>query len=61
VELSIKLGNSAQSLNDLENYVTDVAVLANFPMMRALSACLIAKHRWYCLHTSTTRSPNANR
>lgn len=30
VELSIKLGNSAQSLADLENYVTDVAVLANF-------------------------------
>jgi DNA-binding transcriptional LysR family regulator len=26
VELSIKLGNSAQSLADLENYVTDVAV-----------------------------------
>lgn len=30
VELSIKLGNSAQSLADLENYVTDVAVLASF-------------------------------
>jgi aminoethylphosphonate catabolism LysR family transcriptional regulator len=30
VELSIKLGNSAQSLADLENYVTDVAVLATF-------------------------------
>lgn len=30
VELSIKLGNSAQSLADLENFVTDVAVLANF-------------------------------
>ncbi|QNB07757.1 LysR family transcriptional regulator [Herbaspirillum frisingense] len=29
VELSIKLGNSAQSLADLENYVTDVAVLAS--------------------------------
>lgn len=30
VELSIKLGNSKQSLADLENYVTDVAVLASF-------------------------------
>ncbi|EIJ47840.1 LysR family transcription regulator protein [Herbaspirillum sp. GW103] len=30
VELSIKLGNSAQSLADLANYVTDVAVLASF-------------------------------
>lgn len=30
VELSIKLGNSAQMLADLENYVTDVAVLASF-------------------------------
>ncbi|ALU89881.1 LysR substrate-binding domain-containing protein [Herbaspirillum rubrisubalbicans] len=30
VELSIKLGNSAQTLADLENYVTDVAVLASF-------------------------------
>ncbi|ADJ64119.1 LysR family transcriptional regulator [Herbaspirillum seropedicae] len=30
VELSIRLGNSAQTLADLENYVTDVAVLASF-------------------------------
>ncbi|EJN00336.1 LysR substrate-binding domain-containing protein [Herbaspirillum sp. YR522] len=30
VELSIKLGNSAQSLADLESYTTDVAVLASF-------------------------------
>lgn len=30
VELSIRLGNSKQSLADLENYVTDVAVLASF-------------------------------
>ena len=30
VELSIRLGNSAETLADLENYVTDVAVLASF-------------------------------
>ena len=30
VELSIRLGNSAQTLADLENYVTGVAVLASF-------------------------------
>jgi aminoethylphosphonate catabolism LysR family transcriptional regulator len=30
VELSIRLGNSAQTLADLENYLTDVAVLASF-------------------------------
>lgn len=30
VELSIRMGNSAETLADLENYVTDVAVLASF-------------------------------
>lgn len=30
VELSIRMGNSAETMADLENYVTDVAVLASF-------------------------------
>lgn len=30
IELSIKMGNSAQTLLDLENYVTDIALLASF-------------------------------
>ncbi len=44
VELSIKLGNSAQSLNDLENYVTDVAVLANFSNDARFISVPYAKH-----------------
>ncbi|MFC7288794.1 LysR substrate-binding domain-containing protein [Herminiimonas glaciei] len=44
VELSIKLGNSAQSLNDLENYVTDVAVLANFSNDARFVSVPYAKH-----------------
>lgn len=44
VELSIKLGNSAQSLHDLENYVTDVAILANFSDDARFVSVPYAKH-----------------
>ncbi|MEG1042261.1 MAG: LysR substrate-binding domain-containing protein [Pseudomonas sp.] len=44
IDLSIKVGNSASVLADLENYVTDVGVLAGLHEDPAFSAQLYARH-----------------
>lgn len=45
VELSIRVGNSASVLADLENYVTDIGVLAGFHDDPAFHSMLYARHR----------------
>ncbi|MBH3427146.1 LysR substrate-binding domain-containing protein [Pseudomonas alkylphenolica] len=44
IELSIRVGNSASVLADLENYVTDVGVLAGLHHDPAFHATLYARH-----------------
>lgn len=44
IELSIRVGNSASVLADLENYVTDVGVLAGLHEDPAFHATLYARH-----------------
>lgn len=44
IEVSIRVGNSAQVLADLKNYATDIAVLAGRHDDPALSSVLYARH-----------------
>lgn len=44
VDLSIRVGNSKQVLADLEQYVTDIAVLAGAPKSPGFSTFLYASH-----------------
>ncbi|WP_434649011.1 LysR substrate-binding domain-containing protein [Pseudomonas sp. D1-2] len=45
VELSIRVGNSASVLADLENYVTDIGVLAGLHEDPSFHSTLYARHR----------------